>query len=302
MICFPNAKINLGLHVVSRRTDGYHNLETVFYPIGLKDALEIIPAPEAGKAGNTELSGSRSEESGTTDGYISSGKYRFFQTGIPIGGSPENNLVIKALNLIAAEKKLPAIDIHLLKKIPSGAGLGGGSSDAAFMLALLNETFGLGYSKQELMLRAARLGADCPFFILNRPAFATGTGDILEPIEIDLSGYTFLLVKPDIMVSTKEAYAMITPQQPELPLKEIIRKPPETWRELMKNDFEPPVFKKFPEICRIRQQLYDMGAVYASMSGSGSSVFGLFEKEPCWQGAFDNYFVWCETIPINRDK
>lgn len=291
MICFPNAKINLGLHVVSRRTDGYHNLETIFYPVGLKDALEIVPAQE----GTTEVP----EFTGSTgvtaaDDTPSPRQYRLFQTGIPIEGDPENNLVIKALKLVATEKKLPEIDIHLLKKIPSGAGLGGGSSDAAFMLNLLNETFDLGYSKEELMVQAARLGADCPFFILNRPAFATGTGDELEPIELDLGNYTLLLVKPDIMVPTKEAYAMIIPRKPDLPLKEIVRKPPETWRELLKNDFETPVFKKFPEICRIRQQLYEMGAVYASMSGSGSSVFGLFEKKPDWQGTFDGHFVWCD--------
>lgn len=274
MICFPNAKINLGLHVVSRRKDGYHNLETIFYPIGLKDALEIIPGEKS------------------TEDKISPPTFRFFQTGIPIEGIPENNLVIKALTLIGTEKKLPEIDIHLLKKIPFGAGLGGGSSDAAFMLRLLNETFNLGYSEEELRLRAARLGADCPFFIMNRPALAAGIGDQLEPIALDISNYQFLLVKPDIMVSTKEAYAMITPRQPELPLKEIIRRPPEEWRELLKNDFEPPVFKKFPEICKIKEQLYAMGAVYASMSGSGSSVFGLFENEPDWQGKFGGHFVW----------
>lgn len=298
MICFPNAKINLGLHVVSRRPDGYHNLETIFYPVGLKDALEIIPtSADASKTGperSAEAMGFAVNTGSATTGNGASPtqRYHFFQTGIPIGGAPEDNLVIKALHLIANEKKLPETDIYLLKKIPSGAGLGGGSSDAAFMLRLLNETFDLGYSKEELMLRAARLGADCPFFILNRPAFATGTGDKLEPIEIDLSNYTLLLVKPDIMVPTKEAYAMITPRKPDLPLKEIIQKPPETWRELLKNDFEPPVFKKFPEICRIKQQLYEMGAVYASMSGSGSSVFGLFEQDPDWQGAFNGHFVW----------
>ncbi|MDR2815818.1 MAG: 4-(cytidine 5'-diphospho)-2-C-methyl-D-erythritol kinase [Proteiniphilum sp.] len=286
MICFPNAKINLGLHVVSRRTDGYHNLETVFYPVGLKDALEIIPAQEE----TTDIP----EFTGSTGSTASPRQYRLFQSGIPIEGNPENNLAIKALKLIATEKKLPEIDIHLLKKIPAGAGLGGGSSVADFMLKLLNETFALGYSKKELILRAARLGADCPFFILNRPVFATGTGDELEPIELDLDNYSLLIVKPDIMVSTKEAYAMITPRKPDFPLKEIVRKPPETWRELLKNDFETPVFKKFPKICRIRQSLYEMGAVYASMSGSGSSVFGLFEKKPDWQETFDEYFVWCD--------
>ena len=291
MICFPNAKINLGLHVVSRRRDGYHNLETIFYPIGLKDALEIIPPPPAERDAEVERFTVNKGSRGMMDEF-SSREYRFFQSGIPIDSAPENNLVIKALNLIATEKKLPEIDIHLLKKIPSGAGLGGGSSDAAFMLNLLNETFDLGYSKEELVLRAARLGADCPFFIMNRPALATGIGDQLEPIELDVSNYQLLLVKPDIMVSTKEAYAMITPRQPGLPLKEIIRRPPEEWRELLKNDFEPPVFKKFPEICRIKKQLYEMGAVYASMSGSGSSVFGLFESEPDWQGKFEGHFVW----------
>ena len=289
MICFPNAKINLGLHVVSRRKDGYHNLETIFYPIGIKDALEIIPCPK--KSGEVTGLTESKELTVTIDGF-SDRKYRFFQTGIPVEGNPEANLVIKALNLIATEKKLPEIDIHLLKRIPSGAGLGGGSSDAAFMLNLLNETFNLKYSKEELMLLAARLGADCPFFILNCPAFATGIGDKLEPIELDVSNYIFLLVKPDITISTKEAYAMITPQKPAMPLKEIIRRPIETWKELLKNDFEPPIFKKISEICRIKQQLYEMGAVYASMSGSGSSLFGLFEKKPDWQGEFSGHFVW----------
>lgn len=276
MICFPNAKINLGLHVVSRRKDGYHNIETIFYPIGLKDALEIIPTPII-PTGESPLK-----------------TYRFFQSGNPIEGLPEDNLVIKALRLIANEKKLPAIDIHLLKKIPSGAGLGGGSSDAAFMLKLLNDTFDLGYSKEELMLRAVCLGADCPFFILNSPALASGIGEELKPIEFDLNNYYLLLVKPDIMISTKEAYAMITPKKPDLPLEEIILKSPETWKELLKNDFESSVFRKFPEVYRIRQQLYEMGAVYASMSGSGSSVFGLFEKKPDWQGVFEGHFVWCD--------
>ncbi len=289
MICFPNAKINIGLHVVSRRKDGYHNLETVFYPIGLKDALEIIPSPENS---GEEIKFSKSMESTIKSSELSSRKHRFFQSGIAIEGKPETNLVIKALNLIATEKKLPKIDIHLLKKIPLGAGLGGGSSDAAFMLSLLNKTFNLGYTIEELLLRASRLGADCPFFILNRPTFATGTGNKLEPIELDLSNYILLIVKPDVMISTREAYAMITPRKPDLPLKEIIRKPVERWRELLKNDFEPSIFKKNPEICRIKHQMYEMGAVYASMSGAGASLFGLFEKKPDWQGKFDGHFVW----------
>ena len=265
MICFPNAKINLGLNIVSRRTDGYHNLETFFYPIGLRDALEIVPS---GRKGD----------------------YRLFQTGVAIQGDKDDNLVIKALKLISEEKEIPGIDIHLFKKIPFGAGLGGGSSDAAFMLKLLNDTFSLGYTVPELEQKAARIGADCPFFIKNKPALAKGIGNLLEEVELDLSGYFFVLVKPGISVSTKEAYAMVSPVAPEIPLGEIIKKPVSEWKGLLKNDFELPVYKKFPEICRIKEQLYARGAVYASMSGSGSSVYGFFEKETDIR--FDNCWVW----------
>jgi 4-diphosphocytidyl-2-C-methyl-D-erythritol kinase len=315
MICFPNAKINIGLHIISRREDGYHNIETVFYPIGLKDALEIVPTC------TDEISASTSPDvpfpadnnnvrfanagSGLTTRTAEPGEpgepgeepmlslpYRFFQTGNVIQGNEADNLVIKALKLISTEKEIPPVDIHLLKKIPLGAGLGGGSSDAAFMLRLLNNNFRLGYSDKELMQLAARLGADCSFFIHNRPAFAGGIGDLLEPIKLDLTSWFLLLVKPDVVVNTKEAYAMITPRHPELSLKEIVKKPVTEWRGLMKNDFESPVFKKYPEICRIKQQLYDLGAVYASMSGSGSSVYGFFHSEPDLKGMFSNHFVW----------
>lgn len=272
MICFPNAKINVGLNIVSKRPDGYHNLETVFYPIGLKDALEIVPS-----------------ESSKTE------SYRFFQTGIEIQGNTEDNLVIKALKLISEEKEIPPIDIHLLKKIPFGAGLGGGSSDAAFMLKLLNDTFSLGYSDRDLEQKAAKIGADCAFFIKNRPAFATGIGNELTEIELDLSDYFLVLVKPDVFVPTKDAYAMVTPKQPGISLKEIVKKPVSEWKGLMKNDFEPSVFKKYPEICNIKEQLYDLGAIYASLSGSGSSVFGLFEKEVELKERFPHCFVWMNT-------
>lgn len=273
MIRFPNAKINLGLHVIARREDGFHNLETLFYPIELKDALEIIPmhddkAPNRGNG------------------------YQLFQTGIPIQGKEEENLVVKAWKLIASEKKIPFIEIHLLKKIPFGAGLGGGSSDGAFMLQLLNETFALGYSDTELASYAARLGADCPFFIQNRPALATGVGDLMESVDLDLSHLTLVLVKPYIGVSTAEAYAMITPRQPDLSLREIITLPVSEWKEQLRNDFEVPVFKKNPEIAQIKKKLYEMGALYASMSGSGSAVYGLFEAPPDLKGHFNEYFVW----------
>ena len=265
MICFPNAKINLGLNIVSKRKDGYHNIETIFYPIGLKDALEVLP---------------------------SKGKmtYNLFSTGIDVGSNPENNLVIKALALMGADKYIPNIDIHLLKTIPSGAGLGGGSSDGAFMLTLLNNTFALGYSIDELQQFAVKLGADCAFFLKNKPAFATGIGDQLEDITLSLHNYHLVVVKPDISVSTKEAYAEIVPKQPEVSLKEIVKLPIEEWRTYMHNDFEAPIFKKHPAIAEIKQTLYHKGAVYASMSGSGTSVYGFFNKKPTL--SFPNCFVW----------
>ncbi len=272
MISFPNAKINLGLNIISKREDGYHNLETVFYPIGLKDALEIVPS--AGDIG----------ESG----------YRFFTSGDLIEGDPDSNLVVKALKLIFMHsgKELPPVDIHLLKKIPSGAGLGGGSSDAAFMLKMANDFFEFNYTIEELMQIAAKIGADCPFFLINKPVFASGIGDIMVPVGLDLSRYYFVLVKPDIEISTKEAYAMVKPATPEISIKEIVKKPITEWKGLMKNDFEESIFKKYPQICSIKNQLYEAGAVYASMSGSGSSVYGIFESEPDLQNSFNKHYVW----------
>lgn len=280
MIRFPNAKINLGLHVTARREDGYHDLETVFYPIGLKDALEIIPT------GDEQL---KEAEKG----------FRLFLSGDTLQCDEADNLVVRAWKLIATEKQLPPLEIHLLKKIPHGAGLGGGSSDAAAMLQLLNNRFTLQYSDSELAAFAARLGADCAFFIHNRPALATGIGDILEPVALDLSHLTLVVVKPDIWVSTAEAYAMITPHQPEESLREIIKQPVSEWKERLKNDFEAPVFKKFPEIWQIKQQLYERGALYASMSGSGSAVYGLFDETPKLKGCFDKHFVWISE-KLNR--
>jgi 4-diphosphocytidyl-2-C-methyl-D-erythritol kinase len=294
MICFPNAKINLGLNIVSRRQDGYHNLETIFYPIGLQDALEIVPTtpevppPPTGLTSEIGLVGANEKTGGNTP-------YRFFQTGEVIHGNSRENLVIRALQLIANEKQLPPLDIHLFKKIPSGAGLGGGSSDAAAMLRIVNDSFRLGYTVQELARFAAKLGADCPFFLFNRPAFATGIGDELESVEVDIDDLLCVLVKPDISIPTKEAYAMITPRKPELSLKEIVKKPITEWKELMKNDFEPSIFEKYPQICRIKQQLYELGALYASMSGSGSSVYAFFRREEELKELkmmFANHFIW----------
>lgn len=252
MICFPNAKINLGLHILSKRPDGYHNIETVFYPINLFDALEIVPAPE--------------------------GITTFSQTGIQIDGKPEDNLVMKAYHLLKKDYDLPEAAIYLRKQIPFGAGLGGGSSDAAFVIKLLNDFADLKLSIEQMEAYAGRIGADCPFFIQNKPVFAEGIGSIFSPATISLQTYHLVVVKPSAFVSTKEAYAQVKPQQPAVPLKEIICLPVNEWKNHLINDFEPGVFARYPEIGEIKQQLYAEGALYASMSGSGSAVFGIFDK------------------------
>lgn len=253
MITFPNAKINLGLSITEKRPDGYHNLETVFYPVSLEDALEIQVSHE-------------SEE-----------KFTFHPYGMSIAGNPEDNLVVKAYLLLDKEYHLPPIDIHLYKHIPSGAGLGGGSSDAAFMLKLLNDQFDLNLPDEQLEEYAATLGADCAFFIKNAPTFAEGIGNIFSPISLSLKGYQIILIKPGIFVSTREAFSNIHPRKPEKSIKDIIQRPIQEWKGLLVNDFETSVFPQYPIIENIKEELYQKGAIYASMSGSGSSVFGLFE-------------------------
>lgn len=255
MITFPNAKINLGLNIVEKRPDGYHNLETIFYPVPIEDALEVNILNEGNE------------------------KFRLHQAGLEIEGEAENNLVVKAYKLLDAEFNLPPVDIHLFKHIPSGAGLGGGSSDAAYMLKLLNEKFNLELTNETLEEYAARLGADCAFFIRNTPTYAEGIGNIFSPISLSLKGYQIVLVKPDIFVSTREAFVQIKPHRQKVPLKEVIKYPMEEWRELMVNDFEESVFPQFPGIKEIKEKLYKQGAIYAAMTGSGSSVFGLFKTE-----------------------
>ena len=255
MITFPNAKINLGLNIVEKRPDGYHNLETIFYPIPLQDALEITPW-EGGER-----------------------KYKLAQSGIQIAGDDEHNLVVKAYKLLDSLYNLPPIEINLLKHIPSGAGLGGGSADAAFMLCMLNQHFQLNIPNDQLEVYAAQLGADCAFFVENKPTFAEGIGNIFSPIELSLKGYKLLLVKPDIFVSTRDAFAQIKPKRPTISLKEVAKMPVEAWKTYMVNDFEESVFPQFPAIANIKALLYDMGAIYASMSGSGSSVFALFKGD-----------------------
>lgn len=263
MITFPNAKINLGLNITEKRPDGYHNLMTVFYPVPLEDALEIHVQ------NTTPLS----------TGHSPLHKISLHQAGLEITGKVEDNLVAKAYLLLDKVFDLPPVDVHLYKHIPSGAGLGGGSSDAAFMLKLLNERFGLGLTDGQLEEYAASLGADCAFFIRNRATYAEGIGNLFFPVSLSLKGYQIVLVKPDIFVSTREAFSLIQPRQPEYSLKETIALPVSEWRKRLVNDFEASVFPQYPAIGKIKEKMYENGAIYASMSGSGSSVFGLFAPD-----------------------
>lgn len=255
MITFPNAKINLGLNITEKRPDGYHNLETIFYPIPLEDALEACPRKEG------------------------LGSYSLSQSGLSIEGDTENNLVVKAYKLLDETYHLPPVDIYLHKHIPSGAGLGGGSADAAFMLKLLNRMYRLNLTDDQLEAYAARLGADCAFFVRNQPTYAEGIGNIFSPVELSLAGWQLLLVKPNIFVSTRDAFARIRPRHPERNLRDLINQPVESWKDSIINDFEESVFPQFPAIGDIKTELYHLGAVYASMSGSGSSVYGLFAPD-----------------------
>lgn len=268
MVVFPHAKINIGLFVTEKRKDGFHNLETVFFPVGLSDILEI----------------------GQGEG--ESGSFQFKNTGIEVGGDPGENLVIRAYRLLAADFHLPAIQVHLHKIIPFGAGLGGGSADAAFMLKALNAFFGLHLSGKEMVSYAARLGSDCAFFIDDRPAFASGKGELLEPMELTLTGYRIILVKPSFGVSTPEAYAGIVPRPAGYDLHRLGQLPVNTWKEHIRNDFEVTVFQKYPSLALLKQQLYDRGAEYVSMTGSGSAIYGLFKKEREIKPEFPDCFVW----------
>lgn len=285
MIAFPNAKINIGLNVVAKRADGYHDIETVFYPVLLQDALEVKPMRPLDPA---QLR--KRLEAGLLvqpdDVFLP--YHRLFRkkedipccslemTGNEFPFKAADNLVVKAYLLLQQDFDLPSIDIKLHKHIPSGAGLGGGSSDCAFMISLLNRRFNLRMRESMMERYAARLGSDCAFFISNTPSIATGRGEILNPISLSLKGYTILLVKPDVSVSTAEAYASLTPKQPEIPLAEAIKRPVAEWKDCVFNDFETTVFAKYPLLAEIKQKLYSMGAVYAAMSGSGSTVYGLF--------------------------
>ena len=270
MIVYPNSKINLGLRILQKRADGFHNLETIFYPVPLQDALESIQ--------NTSYNSSEIE---------------FTTSGLPIDADHTNNICVKAFQLLKKDfPQLPSVKMHLHKVIPAGAGLGGGSSDGAFTLLLLNKKFNLNLSEQQLMNYALQLGSDCPFFIKNTPCFASGRGENLEEIDLNISNHKIVLIKPPIHISTAWAFSQVKSNQERISLKEIIGTPVKQWKNVLKNDFEEIVFQKFPEIKTIREKLYQQGAIYASMSGSGSAVYGIFEKNWFFQFHFPpHYFI-----------
>ena len=253
MVVFPNAKINLGLRVVAKRSDGYHDIDTVFYPIPFYDILEVIQS---------------------NDGF------EFSSSGKEIKGDITSNLCFKAYQLIKKDyPQLPAVKIHLHKNIPMGAGLGGGSSDGAFMLKVLNEKFQLGITESSLEQYALQLGSDCPFFISNKPCGAKGRGEIFESIELDLTNNSFILINPGLHVSTADAFSKINIATNVTPCSSIVKKPINNWKETLINDFEQSVFEIHPILKEIKEQLYAAGAVYASMTGTGSSIYGIFEKD-----------------------
>lgn len=252
MILFPNAKINIGLNITERRPDGYHNLETIFYPIDIKDALEVVK----------------------------SDKFSFTSSGLDIPGLPEDNLCVKGYQMLKQDHDLPPVSIHLHKHIPIGSGLGGGSADAAFFIRLMNDEFKLGLSVDEMTNYARRLGADCAFFIENKPVFAFERGDEFENIRLDLSAYKIVLLMPPVHVSTGEAFRGIKPTPVKDSLFDLINEPIADWKKLIKNDFEQTVFENHAEIRGIKAALYEAGAIYSSMSGTGASVFGIFAETP----------------------
>lgn len=265
MIAFPPAKINLGLNIIRKRPDGYHDLSTCFYPVQWCDILEILP----------------------------SDKLSFQSTGLSIPGSEKDNLCLKAYQLLKNDFDIPAVGIHLHKIIPMGAGLGGGSSDGAWTLRLINEMFGLAIAKEKLKAYASQLGSDCAIFIEDGPAMGSSRGEVLTPTSLSLKGKFIVIVKPDVHVSTAEAFAGITPAHPERGLQSVIENLPlEKWRDVVKNDFEVSVFRKYALIQSIKEKLYSAGAQYASMSGSGSAVFGIFDKPVDLRSSFSETTYW----------
>lgn len=270
MIVRPNAKINIGLNIVSKRADGFHNLETLMVPLGMTDELKL-----------------------TENKHIGAKKFELIIDGLAIDGALDSNLVSRAYYLLNADFNLPPVKASLRKQVPMGAGLGGGSADCAFMVTALNKMFDLKLSVQDMQRYASMLGSDCAFFVQNKPAYATGRGEILNPVKIDLSNYTIVVVKPDVHVNTSQAYGLLVPQAPKYPIMDLLSKSPEEWNGKMVNDFEKPIFGMYPVLSKIKDALYRQGAAYASMTGSGSAIYGLFRNAPdAGSLKFDDCFVW----------
>jgi 4-diphosphocytidyl-2-C-methyl-D-erythritol kinase len=269
MISFPNGKINIGLSVTEKRPDGFHNLETVMVPVKIHDVLEIIISPD--------------------------NLFSFTFSGIELPGDMKENLVFKAYELLKKSFQFPPVKIHLHKVIPTGAGLGGGSSDAAFTISMINKLFDLGLTTEKMKDYARQLGSDCPFFIEDKTVLATGRGDEFEPVDLNLTDQFLVVVKPDIHIGTPEAYSWIKPSKKEKSLKELIQSPMHHWRNLVINDFEAEVIKRYEEIKTIRDELYEMGAIYASMTGSGSAVYGIFRDAVDLKKKFPGCFVWSSS-------
>lgn len=275
MLLFPNAKINLGLSIEERRPDNFHNIKSIFYPIPLKDAVEAVVDPTLG-----------------------SGKIQFTCSGLDIPGDFESNLCVKAYQLLHESYQLPGVKAHLHKLIPMGAGLGGGSSDAAFFIHILDEICKLGLSLETKLEFAAQLGSDCSFFIQNKPAFCYGRGELFESVSLNLAAYTIVLVYPPIHIGTKEAYAGVKPQKAMFDLKTLANLPMQEWKDVVKNDFEASIFPVYPQLEALKAELYKLGASYASMSGSGSSVFGLFKERIPLEGLKKYGQVWSLPLEI----
>jgi 4-diphosphocytidyl-2-C-methyl-D-erythritol kinase len=270
MISFPNAKINLGLDVIERRNDGYHNISSCFYPVPLKDILEI-------NLSNT---------------------FSFNISGLQIPGDQGGNLVVKAYKILKKDFNLPPVSMHLHKNIPMQSGLGGGSSDGAYTLRMLNELFELFLDDSVISDYASMLGSDCPFFIYNVPSIITGRGEEVEEIDLDLNGYIICVVKPDVSISTPNAYQNIQPGNPAYPVSTILSDQEiGNWKEMLKNDFEKVILNIHPGLSELKSNLYEMGALYVSMTGSGSAFYGIFKDPPSFKGKFpDNYFYWMANL------
>lgn len=275
MLAFPNAKINIGLNIIEKRPDGFHNILSIFYPISLCDILEIIKDEGSNK-----------------------GKLQFQSTGLEIP-SDSTNLCIKAYNLLKSSHRqinLSAVKNHLHKIIPIGAGLGGGSSDAVYTLKILNDLFELSLSEEAMLNYARQLGSDCPFFVINKPVLAYEKGDKFAEIDLNLKGYFLVLVYPNVQISTQQVYSMIIPKKPHTSIKDVIKLPITEWKNFLFNDFEPLIFKKYPLIKEIKTQLYNLGAIYASMTGSGSAVYGIFKDKILIPEKFKKYFIWTQML------